>query len=138
VGRLRAVINGTALDFLAESFMAGDPLNGGGFCVLNGISFDHHGEVVELDTPYPGANLFSLASGGCIYVRDPHDKLVDEQLNGGEFVELSQADWELIHPYLEENERQFGISVRKDLLTVGDRYTNPADVYRKVVPVRQI
>ena len=30
VGRPRAVINGTCLDYLAESFMAGDPLNGGG------------------------------------------------------------------------------------------------------------
>ncbi|MEN6576580.1 MAG: glutamate synthase, partial [Phycisphaerales bacterium] len=31
VGKPRVVINGTCLDFLAESFMAGDPLNGGGF-----------------------------------------------------------------------------------------------------------
>jgi glutamate synthase domain-containing protein 1 len=29
VGKPRVVINGTALDYLAESFMAGDPLNGG-------------------------------------------------------------------------------------------------------------
>ncbi len=29
------VINGTCLDYLAEAFMAGDPLNGGGFVVLN-------------------------------------------------------------------------------------------------------
>ena len=138
VGRVRAVINGTALDFLAESFMAGDPLNGGGFCILNGIKFDHSGRVVDLDTPYPGTNLFSLASGGCIYVRDPHEKLLDEQLNGGKFVDLSQADWELIHPYLEENEKLFGISIREDLLTVGDRHGNPTDIYRKVVPVRKI
>ncbi len=40
VGKPRVVINGTALDYLAESFMAGDPLNGGGFVVLNGIGFD--------------------------------------------------------------------------------------------------
>jgi len=138
VGTVRAVINGTALDFLAESFMAGDPLNGGGFCILNGIKFDHSGKVVDLDSPYPGTNLFSLASGGCIYVRDPRKKLLDEQLNGGKFVELSQADWELIHPYLEENDRQFGISIREDLLTVGGRHRNPTDVYRKVVPVRKI
>ncbi|OFX17459.1 MAG: glutamate synthase, partial [Armatimonadetes bacterium RBG_16_58_9] len=37
VGKPKAVINGTCLDFLAESFMAGDPLTGGGFVVLNGI-----------------------------------------------------------------------------------------------------
>ncbi len=138
VGRVRAVINGTALDFLAESFMAGDPLNGGGFCILNGVKHDHRGKVVDLDTPYPGANLFSLASGGCIYVRDPHRKLLDEQLNGGKFTELSQADWELIYPYLEENEKQFGISIPDDLLAVNGHHANPTDVYRKVVPVRKI
>jgi glutamate synthase domain-containing protein 1/glutamate synthase domain-containing protein 3 len=138
VGRIRAVINGTALDFLAESFMAGDPLNGGGFCILNGITHNHYGKVVDLDSPYPGANLFSLASGGCIYVRDPHRKLLDEQLNGGKFAELSQADWELIYPYLEENEKHFGISIRNDLLAVYGRHANPMDVYRKVIPSRKI
>ena len=40
VGKPRVVINGTALDFLAESFMAGDPYNGGGFVILNGLTFD--------------------------------------------------------------------------------------------------
>jgi hypothetical protein len=93
---------------------------------------------VNLESPYPGANLFSLASGGCLYVRDPYRKLVDEQLNGGEYVDLTQADWELIYPYLEENERQFGISIRDDLLTVDGRHMNPTDVYRKVAPVRKI
>ena len=84
VGKPRVVINGTALDYLAESFMAGDPLNGGGFVVLNGIGFDDNdGSIKDLETPYPGSNIFSLASGGAIYVRDPHRKLVDEQLNGG-------------------------------------------------------
>src|SRR5206468_993448 len=37
VGSPRVVINGTALDYLAESFMAGDPTNGGGFVVVNGV-----------------------------------------------------------------------------------------------------
>jgi hypothetical protein len=46
------VINGTALDYLAESFMAGDPLNGGGFVILNGIGFDDEdGSVYEYDSP---------------------------------------------------------------------------------------
>ncbi len=35
VGKPRVVINGTCLDYLAESFMAGEPLNGGGFVILN-------------------------------------------------------------------------------------------------------
>jgi hypothetical protein len=39
VGRPKVVINGTALDYLAESFMAGDALKGGGYIgtiTLNG------------------------------------------------------------------------------------------------------
>ncbi len=43
VGKPRVVINGTCLDFLAESFMAGDPLTGGGFAIVNGIEFDEDG-----------------------------------------------------------------------------------------------
>ena len=110
VGRPRVVINGTALDFLAESFMAGNPHSGGGFAILNGIRFDEDGNVVPLELPYPGSNLLSLASGGAIYVRDPHRTLVDEQLNGGVYRRLTTADWKLILPYLEENERLFGHS----------------------------
>jgi len=137
VGKPRVVINGTALDYLAESFMAGDPLNGGGFVVLNGIGFDENdGSIREYESPYPGSNIFSLASGGAIYVRDPRGKLVDEQLNGGEFVEVTDADWELILPYLEENERLFDIPVAR-LLTVSDTKLEPGRVYRKIIPVSQ-
>ncbi|MCF8031888.1 MAG: hypothetical protein K9K66_00140 [Desulfarculaceae bacterium] len=135
VGRPRVVINGTCLDFLAESFMAGDPYNGGGFVVLNGITFDDDGKVIEQPTPYPGSNLFSLASGGAIFVRDPHKKLVDEQLNGGHYFDLTQEDWDLILPYLEENQRLFGISI-DDLLTVDGEKRSPLEVYRKVGPVK--
>ncbi len=134
VGRPKVVINGTCLDYLAESFMAGDPLNGGGFVVLNGITFDDDGKVQPLDTPYSGSNLFSLASGGAIYVRDPHQLVDAQQLNGGEVVSLEDKDWHLIHPFLEENERLFGISILKDLLTVDGKQKGPLDVYRKVRP----
>ena len=96
VGRPRVVINGTCLDFLAESFMAGDPLAGGGFVILNGIEFDGRGRIVPQPTPYPGSNLFSLASGGAIYIRDPHRQVVERQLNGGVFSEISDKDWRLI------------------------------------------
>jgi glutamate synthase domain-containing protein 1/glutamate synthase domain-containing protein 3 len=136
VGRPRVVINGTCLDYLAESFMAGDPLNGGGFVILNGIAFDEDANVVDQPTPYPGSNLFSLASGGAIYLRDPAHKVVADQLNGGEFVSLSPGDWELILPYLEENERLFGISVEKDLLTVNGHKKDYTEVYRKVQAVK--
>jgi glutamate synthase domain-containing protein 3 len=134
VGKPRVVINGTALDYLAESFMAGDALNGGGFVILNGLRFDDHdGAIKELDTPYPGSNIFSLASGGAIYVRDPNRKLVEEQLNGGQFAKMTDADWKLIEPYLQENEKLFGITVDR-LLTVGGEKKAMKDVYRKIRP----
>lgn len=136
VGRPKAVINGTCLDFLAESFMAGDPLAGGGFVILNGIKFGPDGELLDLDTPYPGSNLFSLGSGGAIYVRDPRRILDDEQLNGCEYVELTEADWKLIKPYLEENERLFDIPVEA-LLTVDGVRMEPREVYRKVTPIKK-
>jgi glutamate synthase domain-containing protein 1/glutamate synthase domain-containing protein 3 len=133
VGRPKVVINGTCLDFLAESFMAGDPHNGGGFVILNGVRFDDQGKLVPLADPYPGSNMFSLASGGAIFVRDPKRTLVDQQLNGGRFARLSDADWELILPFLQENEKLFGITIDQ-LLTVDDRRLKPSRVYRKVVP----
>ncbi|MDH7482471.1 MAG: glutamate synthase [Armatimonadota bacterium] len=136
VGRPKAVINGTCLDFLAESFMAGDPLKDGGFVILNGVRFDDEGQIVDLDTPYPGSNLFSLASGGAIYVRDPYRLLDEEQLNGGEFQDLTAADWKLILPYLEENERLFDIPITR-LLTVDGELREPEEVYRKVAPMKQ-
>jgi hypothetical protein len=135
VGRPRIVINGSCLDYLAESFMAGDPLNGGGFVVMNGITFDPDGNVIEQDLPYPGSNLFSLASGGAIYLRDPHKNVQEEQLNGGEFTTLSKEDWELILPYLKENERLFGIEIDK-LLTVNGVKKDYKEVYRKVQVVQ--
>ncbi len=136
VGRPRVVINGTCLDYLAESFMAGDPLNGGGFVILNGIEFDLDGKVVSLENPYPGSNLYSLASGGAIFIRDPHRLLVEEQLNGGEVAPLTPADWELILPYLKENENLFGISIENDLLRVDGQQRHYASVYRKVRAVK--
>jgi len=135
VGRPRVVINGTCLDFLAESFMAGDPLAGGGFVILNGVEFDGRGRMVPQAAPYPGSNLFSLASGGAIYIRDPHHKVIERQLNGGVFSPLDDKDWRLIRGYLEENERLFGIRV-EDLLTVDGECRAPQDVYRKVSAVK--
>ncbi len=131
VGKPRAVINGTCLDYLAESFMAGDPLQGGGFVILNGVAFDAHGQLQELESPYAGGNLFSLASGGAIYLRDPCRMVEEEQLNGGVFAPLAEEDWALIEPYLRENERLFEIEVER-LLTVDGQLRSPQDVYRKV------
>src|SRR6266566_2027764 len=133
VGRPRVVINGTCLDYLAESFMAGDPLNGGGFVIVNGVRFDEDGTIRELDTPYPGGNLFSLASGGAIYIRDPRHQVSSDQLNGGEFALLTAGDWTLIRPYLEKNESIFGIPLDR-LLTVNGTRQPPELVYRKILP----
>lgn len=104
--------------------------------MLNGLEPDEKGNFMEQDTPYPGSNLFSLASGGAIYIRDPHCKLVEEQLNGGEFSILTSEDWALILPYLEENERLFGISIESDLLVVDGARKTPQEVYRKVKPLK--
>lgn len=133
VGKPKVIINGTSLDFLGESFMAGDPHNKGGFVIVNGMQFNEEGEIVPLPEPYPGSNLFSLASGGAAYIRDPYRKMVPQQLNGCIFTPLTEKDWELILPYLKENERLFGIKV-DDLLTVEGKKYKPSRVYRKVAP----
>lgn len=135
VGRPKVIINGTCLDYLAESFMAGNPLFGGGFVVLNGISFDADGRPTVLPAPYPGGNLFSLASGGAIYVRDPKKLVGEEQLNGGRISKLAAADWDLILPHLKENERLFGISIDGFLLKVDGVTKPPEEVYRKIEAV---
>jgi glutamate synthase domain-containing protein 3 len=134
VGKPKVVINGTALDFLAESFMAGNALTGGGFAIVNGLRVEDNGDIVPLDLPYPGSNLLSLASGGAIYVRDPKRTLVSEQLNAGMFGKFANDDWKLILPYLLENERLFDIRIERDLLTVDGVVKAPAKVFRKVMP----
>src|SRR6059036_3091900 len=134
VGRPRVVINGTCLDYLAESFMAGDPYNGGGFVVVNGLRPSFDGRFVEQEYPYPGGNLFSLASGGAVFIRDPHQKVSNEQLNGGRLGDFTTKDWKLILPFLEENEKLFGISVKKDLLTLQEKQLDPRKIYRKIEP----
>lgn len=133
VSSLKAIINGTCLDYLAESFMAGDPLKGGGFAIINGMTHDDEGNWIEMDAPYPGNNLFSLASGGAIFIRDPECKVSVEQLNGGHFVEMTAQDWKLILPYLEENARLFDLPI-ETLLTLSGEVLDYKKVYRKVSP----
>ena len=134
VGRPRVVINGTCLDYLAESFMAGDPLGGGGFAIVNGLAVDAQGALTDLQPPYPGGNLFSLAAAGALYIRDPHQTLAEHQLNEAEFTSITPADWELIRPYLDQNEGLFGIPVER-LLTVDGTRLAPDRVYRKIQPL---
>lgn len=66
-------------------------------------------------------------------MRDPHGRVTSDQLNGGEFSPLSPEDWQLIEPYLQENERLFDIPLEA-LLSVDGQTMPPAQVYRKIQP----
>lgn len=133
VGKPKVIINGTSLDYLAESFMAGDPLNGGGFVIINGLAMDSQGVLRDLETPYPGGNLFSLASGGAIFLRDPQRLVGEDQLNGGRFVQFEPKHWEAIQPMLHENARLLNIPVDRLLISRGEARP-PDQIYRVVVP----
>jgi transposase len=56
-------------------------------------------------------------------------------LNGGDFTELSEADWAVIEPLLIENEEHFGIPMAS-LLSVDGEMKAPADIYRKIIPLK--
>jgi glutamate synthase domain-containing protein 1/glutamate synthase domain-containing protein 3 len=136
VGRVRAIINGSCLDYCAESFMAGAQ-TGGGFVIINGLTYDERGEVIGLEMKYPGNNLFSLASGGACYLNDPYHTVTESQLNGAEFTSFRREDWITILPYLQENGRLFGISIRHDLLMVDGVLKWPEEVFRKIIASRE-
>jgi glutamate synthase domain-containing protein 1/glutamate synthase domain-containing protein 3 len=136
VGRVRAIINGSCLDYCAESFMAGAQ-TGGGFVIINGLTYDERGEIIGLEMKYPGNNLFSLASGGACYLNDPYNTVTESQLNGAEFISFRREDWITILPYLQENGRLFGISIRHDLLMVDGVLKWPEEVFRKIIASRE-
>ena len=133
VGNVRVVVNGTCLDYAAESFMAGPP-TGGGYLVINGVTTLPDGRVYGLETKYPGTNLFSLSSGGCCYLNDPYRTVPEEILNGARFHPFLQEDWNVLEPALRDNERFFRIHTRYDLLMVDGVLRWPREVFRKVVP----
>ncbi len=59
---------------------------------------------------------------------DPNNKVTVDQLNGGRISNLSDKDWELLMPYLKENENLFGISVQNDLLMKAGRVVRPEEI----------
>jgi hypothetical protein len=128
VGSATAVINGSCKDYMGESCMAAR-----GFTILNGMTFDDHGKIVEQETPYHGGNLFPLAAASAVYLRDPRDTVGEDQLNGGRISKISVEDWKKILPLLKDNEKLFGIQV-EDLLSVDGVIRKPECIYRKVVP----
>jgi len=133
VGNVRVIVNGTCLDYAAESFMAGQ-VTGGGFLVINGLCNLDDGRVYGLEVKYPGTNLSSLASGGCCYLNDPYFTVSPSQLNGARFGPFLQEDWNALEPYLVENQSLFRIRTRYDLLMVDGVLRWPKEVFRKVVP----
>jgi hypothetical protein len=53
-------------------------------------------------------------------------------LNGGRIARFTVKDWELLIPYLKENERLFGISVEEVLLRKDGSSCEPWQIYKKV------
>jgi hypothetical protein len=49
---------------------------------------------------------------------------------------LTDDDWQLILPFLQENQRLFGISIDDHLLTVDGGRMKPSDVYRTISAVK--
>jgi hypothetical protein len=49
---------------------------------------------------------------------------------------FTDDDWQLILPFLQENQRLFGISIDDHLLTVDGRRMKPGDVYRTISAVK--
>ncbi len=85
--------------------------------------------------PYPGSNLLSLASGGAIYIRDPHRTLVDEQLNGGAYRAAGRRRLETASRPTWK--RTSGCSASASIATCSPSTASagtPAEVYRKVMP----
>jgi len=106
------VINGTCLDFLAESFMAGDPLNGGGFVILNGVEFDGAAawRPWRRRTPAPTCSRSPAAGPSTSAIRASWWSRASSMAACS--FPVTDKDWRLIRPYLEENERLFGIRCR--------------------------
>jgi hypothetical protein len=56
-----------------------------------------------------------------------------EQLNGGEFTDMTQEDWDLICPLLEENHAHFNIPLER-LLSHQSKTLDFRQIYRKIRP----
>jgi hypothetical protein len=75
-------------------------------------------EILAVVLSYIHLCTLRECSGGAIFIRDPHRKVSTDQLNGGRLTDFAPKDWDLILPYLKENEELFGISIERNLLTV--------------------
>ena len=136
VGRPRVVINGTCLDFLAESFMAGDPLAGGGFVILNGVEFDgrrRHGPAGVV--PTRAATCSRWPAGGRSTCATRTARWSSSQLNGGVFSPHRRQGL-AAHPRLPGRERAPVRHPGGGLADRGRRGPGPQEVYRKVSAVK--
>jgi hypothetical protein len=48
---------------------------------------------------------------------------------------MTDEDWAVVEPMLQRNEEHFDIPMQR-LLTVEGELTSPAEVYRKIIPVK--
>jgi len=104
------VINGTCLDFLAEILHGrATRTNGGGFVILNGVKFDERRKLVPLAEPYRAATCFSLAYGRRPFLSATRKRRwwISSWNARPSFAPdcLTNEDWELILPCLEENQK---------------------------------
>ena len=100
---------------------------------------DAHLSALQGKLPYLEQAVLSVGAPNESWLDEISDitidlREVDEQLNGGAYSTILPADWKLILPFLQENERLFGIRVHRDLLTVDGVLRKPSEVYRKVAP----
>ena len=63
----------------------------------------------------------------------PTTSISKDQLNGGRFEKLVSDDWDILLPFLKENERLFDIPVER-LLQYQGRQLSFDQVYKKISP----
>jgi hypothetical protein len=135
VGKPRVLINGTCLDYLAESFMAGDPLNGGGFVILNGLEFDHEGQVKAQIHSLPGLQPFlPCFRRSDLRERSPSGSLTRSSSTGGKSSRWKKKTGSS-SCLISRKTRGFSESELKKT-SQGERTKarSPFEVYRKVRP----
>ncbi len=107
---------------------------GGGFAIVNGLRFDDFGNVVPWKCPIRAAISSRWPPAGRSTSATRIARWSTSSSTAGPTGRCGAADWKLILPYLEENQRLFGIRIDRDLLTVDGVQRSPAQVYRKVMP----
>jgi hypothetical protein len=133
-GSPQVVINGTIFEQQDEPRQSMNSSKNSGFVILNGLTFNKKGEIEDLETPYSGKSLLSLASGRTVYFRDPQSKIKKNQLIRGRILELNEKDCLNVFRCLKENERLFEINIL-DLIMVKKQLFPFHKIYKKIEPI---